>query len=316
MALCRKMGRYWKIHYAFAVFVFIQLFPLFTSTPITANGAGGNETETNPINGNDTTAVSEPITSVANQEKNNSVPVKTDTSPIAPASKDSPAPSHVLHLPPSNNTGEPLTDSNSSSASSGSSVDITTQPTTSSANPTVKATEMVMPAEKPPPTTTSKPLDIHTEEPKVKPGPASNFSDSPETHANIYEGDNGLDDDGDDDDLYGIDSDKIPEGDGDAILDADSRMLSNTRKTDVRLDTNIYATQDEDSHFFFHLIILAFLVAIVYITYHNKRKIFLLAQSRRWRDGLCSRNNVEYHRLDQNVNEAMPSLKMTQDYIF
>ncbi|KAM9348655.1 keratinocyte-associated transmembrane protein 2 [Symphorus nematophorus] len=77
-----------------------------------------------------------------------------------------------------------------------------------------------------------------------------------------------------------------------------------------------YNTEDEDSHFFFHLVILAFLVAIVYITYHNKRKIFLLAQSRRWKDGLCSRNTVEYHRLDQNVNEAMPSLKMTRDYIF
>ncbi|XP_076024752.1 keratinocyte-associated transmembrane protein 2 [Genypterus blacodes] len=75
-------------------------------------------------------------------------------------------------------------------------------------------------------------------------------------------------------------------------------------------------TEDEDSHFFFHLVILAFLVAIVYITYHNKRKIFLLAQSRRWRESLCSRNTVEYHRLDQNVNEAMPSLKMTRDYIF
>ncbi|KAA0720527.1 Keratinocyte-associated transmembrane protein 2 [Triplophysa tibetana] len=80
-------------------------------------------------------------------------------------------------------------------------------------------------------------------------------------------------------------------------------------------DTTIYTTQDEDSHFFFHLVIIAFLVAIVYITYHNKRKIMLLAQSHRWRDGLCSRG-VEYHRLDQNVNEAMPSLKMTNDYIF
>ncbi|KAF7653597.1 hypothetical protein LDENG_00081150 [Lucifuga dentata] len=79
---------------------------------------------------------------------------------------------------------------------------------------------------------------------------------------------------------------------------------------------DMYNTEDEDSHFFFHLVVLAFLVAIVYITYHNKRKIFLLAQSRRWRESLCSRNKVEYHRLDQNVNEAMPSLKMTRDYIF
>ncbi|XP_004475969.1 keratinocyte-associated transmembrane protein 2 [Dasypus novemcinctus] len=73
--------------------------------------------------------------------------------------------------------------------------------------------------------------------------------------------------------------------------------------------------EEEDSHFFFHLIIFAFFIAVVYITYHNKRKIFLLVQSRKWRDGLCSKT-VEYHRLDQNVNEAMPSLKITNDYIF
>ncbi|KAJ1127271.1 hypothetical protein NDU88_005674 [Pleurodeles waltl] len=75
------------------------------------------------------------------------------------------------------------------------------------------------------------------------------------------------------------------------------------------------SSSDGDTHFFFHLVIIAFLVAVVYITYHNKKKIFLLVQSRRWRDGLCSRT-VEYHRLDQNVNEAMPSLKMTNNYIF
>ncbi|CAH6786383.1 keratinocyte-associated transmembrane protein 2 [Phodopus roborovskii] len=71
----------------------------------------------------------------------------------------------------------------------------------------------------------------------------------------------------------------------------------------------------EDSHFFFHLLIFAFCAAVVYVTYHNKRKIFLLVQSRKWREGLCSKT-VEYHRLDQNVSEAMPSLKITNDYIF
>uniref|UniRef100_A0A3B4Z0V4 Uncharacterized protein n=1 Tax=Stegastes partitus TaxID=144197 RepID=A0A3B4Z0V4_9TELE len=85
--------------------------------------------------------------------------------------------------------------------------------------------------------------------------------------------------------------------------ETDNRRDSETGDSDVQ---NYYNTEDEDSHFFFHLVILAFLVAIVYITYHNKRKIFLLAQSRRWKDSLCSRNTVEYHRLDQNVNEAMP----------
>lgn len=33
--------------------------------------------------------------------------------------------------------------------------------------------------------------------------------------------------------------------------------------------------EEEDSHFFFHLIIFAFCVAVVYITYHNKRKVSL-----------------------------------------
>lgn len=79
--------------------------------------------------------------------------------------------------------------------------------------------------------------------------------------------------------------------------------------------TSASNVEEEDSHFFFHLIIFAFCIAIVYITYHNKRKIFLLVQSRKWRDSLCSKT-VEYHRLDQNVNEAMPSLKITNDYIF
>lgn len=30
---------------------------------------------------------------------------------------------------------------------------------------------------------------------------------------------------------------------------------------------------EDDSHFFFHLVVVAFLVAVVYITYHNKRKV-------------------------------------------
>nr|XP_046266222.1 keratinocyte-associated transmembrane protein 2 [Scatophagus argus] len=132
-------------------------------------------------------------------------------------------------------------------------------------------------------------------------------------------------DEDDDDDVYGdnIDSDNMDsidtlyessDGSKDQTVDrlqpADGMQVTRYNGADS------YNTEDEDSHFFFHLVILAFLVAIVYITYHNKRKIFLLAQSRRWKDGLCSRNTVEYHRLDQNVNEAMPSLKMTRDYIF
>ncbi|XP_068600899.1 keratinocyte-associated transmembrane protein 2 [Brachionichthys hirsutus] len=83
-------------------------------------------------------------------------------------------------------------------------------------------------------------------------------------------------------------------------------------------EEDTYDTEDEDgdSHFFFHLVVVAFLVAILYIMYHNKRRILLMAHSRRWKDALCSRNTVEYRRLDQNIDEAMPSLKMTKEYIF
>uniref|UniRef100_A0AAR2KWR8 Keratinocyte-associated transmembrane protein 2 n=1 Tax=Pygocentrus nattereri TaxID=42514 RepID=A0AAR2KWR8_PYGNA len=146
-----------------------------------------------------------------------------------------------------------------------------------------------------PPTTPapSKPTSvpvIGSEDTELKP---SNPEHDETQSTNQNQEDNDDDDDGEEEDDQGLQS-----------------------KIDVHMkDTTIYNTQDEDSHFFFHLVIIAFLVAIVYITYHNKRKIMLLAQSRRWREGLCSRS-VEYHRLDQNVHEAMPSLKMTNDYIF
>ncbi|XP_069754426.1 keratinocyte-associated transmembrane protein 2-like [Narcine bancroftii] len=83
-------------------------------------------------------------------------------------------------------------------------------------------------------------------------------------------------------------------------------------------DNSVYITapEEDDSHFFFYLVAAAFLIAIVYITYHNKRKIYvLLVQSRRWKDSLCSRT-IEYQRLDQNIHDAMPSLKITKDYVF
>nr|XP_057943090.1 keratinocyte-associated transmembrane protein 2 [Doryrhamphus excisus] len=132
----------------------------------------------------------------------------------------------------------------------------------------------------------------------------------------------GDDDDDDDQDNYTDSEDLEAEygleaGDATAKDQTVIRVEAPYRKEDPSYKgPALYNADDEDSHFFFHLVILAFLVAIIYITYHNKRKIFLLAQSRRWKESLCSRNTVEYHRLDQNVNEAMPSLKMTRDYIF
>ncbi|XP_050949743.1 keratinocyte-associated transmembrane protein 2 isoform X1 [Labeo rohita] len=131
------------------------------------------------------------------------------------------------------------------------------------------------------------------------------------------EADMGFGDDEDEDDgVIGEDLGESEEPQDSEVVRKNPSPAESPEEINVEFKgTTIYTTQDEDSHFFFHLVIIAFLVAIVYITYHNKRKLMLLAQSRRWRDGFCSRG-VEYHRLDQNVNEAMPSLKMTNDYIF
>ncbi|TFK09526.1 sodium-dependent noradrenaline transporter [Platysternon megacephalum] len=120
----------------------------------------------------------------------------------------------------------------------------------------------------------------------------------------------------DDYDNYEVTSNSIYNTDHLEVEKTDSFGSYNehTKSLDAKIKDSVSGLE-EDTHFFFHLVIIAFLVAVVYITYHNKRKIFLLVQSRRWRDGLCSRT-VEYHRLDQNVNEAMPSLKITNDYIF
>ncbi|CAB1352946.1 unnamed protein product, partial [Coregonus sp. 'balchen'] len=181
---------------------------------------------------------------------------------------------------------------------------------------TVKAPEPAKPTlEKPSPASNTKlvgPMDPTEDEQEDNLGPVN--TQEAQTQTDLYgrESEEDVDYDPPLDQNQNFGGKELKEEKDDDMVDA--KIVG---KIDVRMkDTNIYTTQDEDSHFFFHLVILAFLVAIVYITYHNKRKILLLAQSRRWRDGLCSRNNVEYHRLDQNVNEAMPSLKMTQDYIF
>ncbi|KAJ6667926.1 hypothetical protein lerEdw1_016247 [Lerista edwardsae] len=105
------------------------------------------------------------------------------------------------------------------------------------------------------------------------------------------------------------------EGPGTSEDWASEQSYGNKKSFTAEMKDSSVSGLEDDSHFFFHLVIITFLVAVVYITYHNKRKIILLVQSRRWRDGLCSRT-VGYRRLDQNVNEAMPSLKITNDYIF
>ncbi|OCT86308.1 keratinocyte-associated transmembrane protein 2 [Xenopus laevis] len=128
--------------------------------------------------------------------------------------------------------------------------------------------------------------------------------------------------DGDSSPYDGLDYEVSPLGKGDEDTgvepfnpneEDDTENYETGYKDDFTISSG--AESNEDSHFFLYLVIIAFLIAFAYIVYHNKRKIFLLLQSRRWRESLCSKN-MGYRRLDQNVNEAMPSIKVTDRYVF
>lgn len=161
---------------------------------------------------------------------------------------------------------------------------------------TVKAPEPAKPTQKRPtvPISDSKPAISQTPSTEQNLGPElpQTTDEEPEPRPG---GDEYNDDDEDDDEGY--DSfdplDKNPEYTTDNDNDNDNAFVINSvnhndqskdlaaisQQDTGRMDVtrfkapNIYTTQDEDSHFFFHLVILAFLVAIVYITYHNKRKV-------------------------------------------
>ncbi|XP_038861080.1 chitin biosynthesis protein CHS5-like [Salvelinus namaycush] len=270
-----------------------------------------------------------PIKDATTPIKDATTPIKDATTPI----KDAPIDGVTAYVAPATK-GEVIAESPAiiNKTTVGKEVGRTTEELLPNPTDADAAAAFTMAADPAISTTTSKPT-------LEKPSSASNTKlvgrmnpteDEQEDHLesqaeiDMYDRENedDVDEDGDYDPRPAVKAPLNNDEEDDIMVDADNdpvvlRPAENAGKIDVRMkDTTIYTLQDEDSHFFFHVVILAFLVAIVYITYHNKRKIFLLAQSRRWRDGLCSRNNVEYHRLDQNVNDAMPSLKMTQDYIF
>lgn len=144
-------------------------------------------------------------------------------------------------------------------------------------------------SEAPPPQTSSEsppdqePDTPHTDEDKVseldsKPSNAKPFTVQYTDPELLLTSDNGQ--------VSPMEKDYDDDYDDDVAFDTDTTFLSKPESKDqsenrlpepdgqdfVRFQDS-YNSEDEDSHFFFHLVLLAFLVAIIYITYHNKRKV-------------------------------------------
>lgn len=123
-----------------------------------------------------------------------------------------------------------------------------------------------------PPTSAAKtpePAKPATEEPDILDPDPSDEQD-PSTLK-----DTGLDEYGEvEDDAEDDDDDYLQDNTDDMKDQTEIRQQEPDRREDLSFkEADSYNTEDEDSHFFFHLVILAFLVAIAYITYHNKRKV-------------------------------------------
>lgn len=82
-----------------------------------------------------------------------------------------------------------------------------------------------------------------------------------------------------DDDQFGVQSDSQDDDRDDQGIPEFAEDLTSMHSYENResfaddMKDSQVSGPEEDSHFFFHLVIVAFLVAVVYITYHNKRKV-------------------------------------------
>lgn len=117
---------------------------------------------------------------------------------------------------------------------------------------------------------TNEPTKSATDEPdefkpQDKPTPTTDQDSDQDLHMGTDVND--IDEDEDDDDYRYAENTEFNEKQDKTREQPDEIGVTQYKEQDS------YNTEDEDSHFFFHLVTLAFLVAIVYITYHNKRKV-------------------------------------------
>lgn len=170
-------------------------------------------------------------------------------------------------------TPAPAIDTDSSTKAA---VSPTAPPTTTAADQHKTTPEQTTSAKHGPPDTTAAPANTPAAVSTPAGGKAESTVDytSESTSPGLAPGlkgniDDENDDDDDDNDEYLSEAPQHNQGMG-----KDHTPPESAEEIHVQIkDTTIYTTQDEDSHFFFHLVVIAFLVAIVYITYHNKRKV-------------------------------------------
>lgn len=156
----------------------------------------------------------------------------------------------------------------------------TASPTTAAAHLHETTPDQTTPVKHKPPEPTSPPANKPTAVSTPAADKTESTSDymgdrtSPETDLGFGDEDDG---DDDDDDNF-VENITEPPQNSDGVRKDPFPADSPEERIVQSKGTTIY-TQEEDSHFFFHLVIIAFLVAIVYITYHNKRKVsFTCAQ--------------------------------------
>lgn len=93
-----------------------------------------------------------------------------------------------------------------------------------------------------------------------------------------------MESDGDDYDPYEVTSNsrynpdllEVPEDDDSDTISNYNEEIKSLHEKIKDVSVTGLEEEEEDGHFFFHLIVVAFLVAVVYVTYHNKRKVGML----------------------------------------
>lgn len=230
--------------------VIVPKNPVTASSKTITTGAGKHENTTGA--GNDKNTSIEPETNPPNKNDSTVVEIASSADKLPEASQSTDA-AKALHA---TSTGK-MTPSQVASSP------ITTHPLSLAHTTSVKMLEPIKPEPDESAVHGSMLNQVTTESTGSDPLQSSNGQSDTSEDVDLDEND------GDDDDSY-------PESDDNDIHkyknEMDQKPVDEMNVIRYKEADN-YNSEQEDSHFFFHLIIVAFLVAIVYITYHNKRKV-------------------------------------------